>query len=535
MRNATIALILPRLACLACLAIVVGGCARSPRAFAPADRPDVDRRGIEYPPGTALSVAAEGFTAATALAAGGGHVYVADRGSRGGEVRILRLDPDAGTQAEVYPARDAIVSWFDRRPRLHGPVGGLALRGGELFATARDGSGCGVVVAFDLAGWDGDSRPPVRTVVGELPAKGDHALTGVAFHPVTGRLYFGLGSATNSGVVGVDNWEAGWLRDHRDFHDKPLRDLKIDGYRFDTENPAGGLLNPDPVNTSAFNPFGQSAQRIPAAADGKPTAAVYSVDPLGGDLRVEAHGLRMPAGLAFNQFGNLWATAQGMELRGTRPVKDDPDALVRIFTVDSSDAATWYGFPDYAADGRPITADSFAPPRQLLARTGYAELTFLIDRDGRDGVGGLPAPDRPSLVTATFDPLAGATGVAFVPPEAAALAEYEGQAVVALRGDRAPFATSGLPLRRRPGRMIAAVDPATGFVRRLLYNTRPEDDDDGRVLRRPVAVAFDPSGVLWVLDQGAMRMRGGRERHGPGTGRLLRLGPIDAGPSTRPG
>ena len=511
----------------------VAGCARSPRAVGE----DLDRRGVEYPAGLRLSVMAEGLTAATALACAEGRVFVADRGGRGQEVRVQRFDPVSGNLEEIYPARSALVSWFDRRPRLHGPVGGLAFRDGELFATARDADGFGLVVAFDLRGWGpDDGRPPVRTVVSQLPARGDHPATDLAFHPITGRLFFGVGSATNSGVVGVDNWRAGWLKDHRDFHDRPLVPLKIDGYRFDTEDPRAGPLNPDKVNTSAFNPFGSSAQRIPAAEDAKPTAAVYSVDPAGGDLRVEAHGVRHPAGLAFNAFGNLWATNQGMELRGTRPVKDDPDTLLRIFTVESSDAATWYGWPDFSADLRPITDDRLQPPRQLLARTGYSELNFLIDRaHPPGGRAPLATPDRAALVTARFPALSGAHGVTFVPEDAPGFDDFVGDAVVALRGDRAPFATSGLPLTRPQGREVAVVDVGRGFVRRLVYNSDPEADPEGRVLVRPIDVAFDDAGSLWILDGGTMRMRGGQERYGPGTGRLLRLAPDDdAPPATRP-
>ncbi len=523
---------------LACLVLLVaGGCVNSPKAYAPAERPTLDRRGVEFPPGLEMSVVIKNLTAATAVVCGErGEVFVADRGARGGEVRIQRLDTDAGELVELYPARNAIVSWFDRRERYFGPVGGLAWRGGELYASVRDADDAGLILAFDLRGWKpGDGRPPVRTVVADLPAQGDHPVTALAFHPITGRLFFGVGSATNSGVVGLDSWQSGWLREHPTVHDRPLVPLKIFGYRFDTEDPAAGLLNPDKVNTAPFNAFGQSGQRVPAARDGKPNAAVYSVHPRGGDLVVEAHGLRMPAGLAFNSFANLWATNQGMELRGTRPVKDDPDALVRIFASGASDAAGWYGWPDYSADFRPITDASFQPPRQMLARTGYSELSFLIERSRGSGTTvGLSTPDRDTLLGAVFPPLSGASGLAFVPKQQPGLEAFEGQALVALRGDRAPLATSGLPLKRPQGRVFAVVDLDRGTWRPLVYNTREEEDS--RVIHRPIDVAFDRDGGLWLLDQGEMRIRDGREKFKPGTGRLLRLAPASSPPlpSTRP-
>jgi len=509
--------------------MLVAGCAPGRRVFAPDQRTTLERRGVEYPVGLELAVVAKGFNAAPALAVDevGGNVYVGDRSIRGSEIRITRITPRTGEMVEVYPARDAIVSWFDSRPRLYAPAGGLLLHEGELYVSARDRDGLGVIVALDVEGWDPKSgRPPVRTVVSELPARGDHAVTDLAIHPLTGRLFFGLGSATNSGVVGLDNYRVGWLRRFREFHDRPLFPLKIFGYRFDTEDPFSGLIYPEKVNTAPFNAFGESGQRIQAAEDEKPTAAVYSVDPRGGDLRVEAHGIRHPVGLAFNSFAALYATNQGMELRGTRPVKDDPDAVVRVFATDATQGATWYGWPDFSADLVPVTAGRFQPPRQFLARTGYGELSFLIDHDA-SGSDGLTPPDREALLAAIFPPLSGAGGICFIPPDPPpAFAELAGRLVVALRGDRAPFATGGLPLRRELGREVVVVDVDRGDWRRLVYNTAVagEEDAPGRVLRRPRDVAFGLGG-LWILDHGSFEMDGGREDPVPGSGRLLVLSP----------
>ena len=520
------------------------GCSEQYHVFKPDRQPLVDRGTVEFPSGLDMTIVADGLTAATSVTvADDGIVYLADNGARGDEVRLNRLDPDTGESHEIYPARRAIVSWFDDRMKLRGPVGGLAFRDGELYVSARNEEDRGVVVAFDLTGWElGGTRPPVRIVVGDLPAAGDHSVTDLSFHPLNDRLFFGVGSATNSGVVGLDNWDIGWPKQHRGFHDIPLHNLRLFGYRFDTEDPSAGLLNPDKVNTAPFNAFGQSSQRVPGTTGDKPTAAIYSVDAQGGDLRVEAHGIRNPAGLAFNSFANLFATNQGMELRGTRPVKDDPDVVLRVFTVESSDSALWYGWPDYSTDFRPITDRALQPPRQFLFRTGYGELSFLIDhtssgpRDANGTPRGLQIPDRDTLLTGVFPPLSGASGIAFVPQDGPAFADYTGQLVVALRGDRAPFATSGLPLTRSPGRMVAVVDTASNTWRPLVYNAAAAKKEiDRLVLERPIDVTFGPDGSLWILDQGRMRMRDGQERYKPGDGRLYRLKPTqpDRAPSTR--
>jgi hypothetical protein len=330
----------------------------------------------------------------------------------------------------------------------------------------------------------------------------------------------------------VDNWQVGWLRDHSGFHDQTLTDLKIGGYRFDTEDPEAGPLNPDKVNTAPFNPFRMSNQRIKAAKGGKPGAAIYSVSPEGGDLRVEAHGLRHPRGLAFNEFGNLYASNQGMELRGTRPVKDDPDVVVRIplsanfGPVTTAPPATWFGWPDYSADLVSITDARFQPPPALLGRTGYRELSPLIDYRETE----LDVADRETLLSAVLPSLSGAAGMAFVPESAPAeLEDYKGMLVVALHGDRAPFATSGLPLIQPVGYKLVVIDPERRVVRDFIYNVAGRKRDE-RMLDRPIDVAFAPDGAMYVLDMGEMRLRDGQQRVKPGTGALYRLDPLQTPP-----
>src|SRR5205085_2682146 len=115
---------------------------------------------------------------------------------------------------------------------------------------------------------------------------------------------------------------------------------------------------------------------------------IYSIGPDGGDLTVEAWGIRMPRGIAFNQYGRLYATNNGMELRGTRPVKDDPDALVRILS------GTYYGWPDYSTDLYSISDPRFQPPSWLVAKYGYDENSPVIDLGASNPQGrGLKPPD----------------------------------------------------------------------------------------------------------------------------------------------
>lgn len=106
-----------------------------------------------------------------------------------------------------------------------------------------------------------------------LPSVGDHHTNGPVISP-DGWLYFGQGTATNSGVVGRDNLEFGWLKRHPTFHDRPALPLTLTGENFAGDD----LLSPESrrqVSTGAFLPYGtpsQKGQVIPGSP--RPTGAV---------------------------------------------------------------------------------------------------------------------------------------------------------------------------------------------------------------------------------------------------------------------
>src|SRR5699024_2168714 len=106
---------------------------------------------------------------------------------------------------------------------------------------------------------------------------------------------------------------------------------RFPGQRFFTSNPFAGLFSGSELAvTGPLQPFAQYYRSKADRAPGdKPNSAIYSIDPSGGigqDVRIEAHGIRLPAGLAFFPgYPTLYTSNQGMELRGTRPVLLDPD------------------------------------------------------------------------------------------------------------------------------------------------------------------------------------------------------------------
>jgi glucose/arabinose dehydrogenase len=503
--------------------LLLPGCRTGPQIVA--EPATLDRALVEYPAGFELKPFAIGLTAPSAIAFDAeGSLLIAESGAGGNEARIIGFKKD-GTFFQIYP-RGQVLPLLYRGFRLYGPIGGIVATGGKVFATHRDANGLGRVTAFS---YDPNVEP--QTIAAGFPALGDYGMTDIAVHP-SGRLYFGVGAATNSGVVGLDNLNS-WLKRNREFCDVPFIDIKLNGFRFDTNNPFSSIFGgKDVAVTGPFQRFGASDQTsIPRPPPGrktneKPTAAIYSVEQGGGDLKVEAHGVRYPAGLTFNEYGTLYMTNQGMELRGTRPVSDDPDSFLKMLGQE-----TWYGWPDYSADLRPITDEQFQPPRELAIRYGYPNVRFVIDQTGSQ----LGPPTQGTMLFGVFRPLSGASKFDLA-PGSGAFRKFGGRAFVALAGDRAPFATSGYPMRASTGYRVVMLSIDERKVEDFIKNVKEvpasrigRDAVAGYALERPIDVKFGPDGAMYILDFGQMRTKDGKPDVRPGTGKILRLTAIETG------
>lgn len=492
------------------------GCFQRKGYIAEEQRVAVDRGVVEYPAGYRLEVVVDGLSGPSAICFDvEGNMLIAEGGLDGGEPRIRGFRKGSGEEFQIYPGARLGVPLTGLRTgfRIWGPVGGMVAHEGRVFVSHRDERGKGVITSF---GYDGSHE----TVVAQLPAEGDHGVTDLAISP-SGRLYFGVGTATNSGVVGVDNWQAGWAKKNKGAADRSWVDLKLLGYRFDSENPGKGWFGSEIAVTAPFQPFGVARQlRVAREPSGRPNGAIYSVSPLGGDLRVEAHGIRYPRGLAFNEFGRLFITNNGMELRGTRPVANDPDAVVRFVP------GAWYGWPDYSTEFVSVADGKYQPPTDLVEKHGYPENAAVIDH----AASGLIKPDPGALLHVVLPVQSGAAKVAFVPGTGAAaeaFGNYRGSMMVALAGDRGPTANGGKPPTEWAGYRVVEVTESRQ-VREMIRNVivGPAWKGDRKAyegLRRPIDVKFGPDGALYIVDVGRLEWSKGRANVWGGTGRVWRL------------
>lgn len=406
--------------------------------------------------GTPLEIVFDELSFPTSLAIDeDGSCYVAESGLAFGGApaggRVWHFAPDA--------ARTLLIE------NLRAPVNGLTLHEGWLYVS--EGGNPGRITRFDRSG---ASR---QVILDNLPGHGNYHTNMVTFGPPgssAARLYFSQGALTNTGIIGLDAYELGWLRRLPHNYDLPGYDVVLRGVNIETTNPLSNDANAT-TQTGAFAPFGQRTevdQRI--AAQLPCTAAVMRCNADGSDLELFAWGLRNAYGLGFLPDGRLLALDQGADDRGSRPVGNVPDMLFEVRK------GAWYGWPDFIGDV-PITDPRYQPMHGAPA-------TFLLANHDE-----LPAPEKPLL---SFPSHAAAAKFAVLPADAR---RWPGQIIVALFGDEVPMTAPSGP---RVGRSVVRVDPADWSLHPLL--------DHGP--SRPIDVCYNSTDhALYVLDFGNFEMR----------------------------
>ena len=194
---------------------------------------------------------AEGFSFPTSLTFDEtGTAYIAEAGlpfggaQPGGRVWKLEQDGQRSLLAQ----------------NLRQPVNGLTSYQGSLYLSEGGHPAApGRISRLDLL----DGRQTV--LLDKLPGPGNYHTNMVAFGP-DGKLYFSQGAMTNTGYVGLDAYELGWLRLLPHAHDLPGYEIELAGVNLESANPLSQEEGAR-TRTGACVPFGtltEPGQRIAA-------------------------------------------------------------------------------------------------------------------------------------------------------------------------------------------------------------------------------------------------------------------------------
>jgi glucose/arabinose dehydrogenase len=435
---------------------------------------------IALPPGYRAEAVCRGLTFPAAAAFDEqGVLHVIETGYSYGEVwkepRLLKINKD-GTSAQIASGskNGPWTGLVYHQGAFYVSEGG-ALEGGKILKIKQDGS--------------------VRSLVRDLPSLGDHHTDHLLIKD--GYIYFGQGTATNSGVVGPDNKDFGWLPRQRNFHDIPCQDITLAGQNFVSDN----VLTDQPDDkaiTGAYVPYGTPTAAGQVVKGRVPCSGAVMRIPLeGGAPELVAWGFRNPYGLALSPDGKIYVTDNAYDDRGSRPVWGTGDVLWEL------EEGKWYGFPDYAA-GIPM-AGKFKVP-------GKDEIKPLLQKYPND-------PPRPVAVLGVH---ASANGFAFSVNQAFG---HAGSAFVAEFGDMAPGVGKVLaPV----GFKVVRVDIGTGVIEDFAVNKGKKNAPASMLkrggLERPLSVAFNPVGdALYIVDFGVLKMTERGPQPVSGTGVIWKI------------
>ncbi len=317
----------------------------------------------------------------------------------------------------------------------------------------------------------------VQDIVAGLPCNGDNGISNLAFGP-EGKIYFGLGTATNSGVVGADNQ---WLLNHPFLHDHPAIDITVIGQNYESDNIY--VSTEEKAYTGAFAPYGETnmpndRKRGSIRASG----SVLRMNRDGTELELVAWGFRNPVHIRFDREFRLFVANRGYDVRGSRPIANALDEFHLIAP------GVWYGWPDYSA-GEPLTLDKFKPEGRLQPEFLLAE-----------------HPNIPPYPYAVFPPHSSITGfdfnyrTSFGFLGSVFIAEFGSLGPITM-GESAPYA--GISQR------VSRIDMNTREVSTFISNKSglPAYLSGEGGFGRPVDVKFGPDDAMYILDAGISERR----------------------------
>lgn len=381
-----------------------------------------------------------------------GDVLIADSGIVDGNGKVLRL-----TKQRITVVADG----------FNPPLTGINLYDGNLYVSHRR--------YITIVRPDGTRQD----IIDGLPSNGDHQNNRVIFGP-DNKMYFGQGTATNSGVVGKDN---SWVPDNPFFHDYPGGPIILSGKNFKSSTFLEKNFPERQSKTGAYCPF-----NVPSSNDQfidgltKATGCILRANPDGTDLELIAWGLRNPFRILFDGLNRLFAANHGMDIRGSRPVANSPDEFQWIRP------GFWYGWPDFTG-GLPVTSPEFEPE-------GEPQPEFLFSNH----------PMQPPKPFTTFTPHSAIMGFCFNNnPSFGPI----GDAYIAEFGAIVPTYTGGKPLYD-VGHRVSQINMSDGKVSTFARNRTglPASLTGEGGFERPVDAVFGPDGALYIVDFGVYSASG---------------------------
>ncbi|MEY8355724.1 hypothetical protein AALB39_20515 [Lachnospiraceae bacterium 54-53] len=400
--------------------------------------PDTNR--ISIPAGYQIEVFAQGLNAPIGIAfTENGDMLVADSGFSTMNPQIIRI---GNGRMEV------VAEGFNV------PITGINYKNGYIYVSHK-----GVITVINP---DGTKQDIIRG----LPSYGDFSNNRVEFSNDE-KIYFGQGTATNSGVVGLDN---NWIFTHPYFHDFPGSYIILNQSNFETNN----VLVPADSSavTGAFSPFGVPNTQQYEVKEGRLLASgsVLRANMDGSDIEMIAWGLRNPVCMKFDNLNRLIISNQGMDSRGSRPIANALDELYLF------NEGAWYGWPDYSG-GSPVTMPRFAP-----IRGGRPEL--LLDT----------IPSVPPAPIAVFP--SGSTVMGFDfnrSPDFGLINDI----YIACFG-RIEYEDPGEFIHSGVGHRVMRVNIISGDISTFAINKSGFPEEEG--LSRPTDVVFGPDGAMYISD-----------------------------------
>ena len=238
-----------------------------PRGYNPND--------ILLPQGYAAEVVASGFNAPDHCCFDDqGYCYVIESGHKIDDPpRVLKVDTQTGTWETFFTLPED--QWIKS-----GALSGACWHEGHLYVMNTD--------TLLRIGPDGQAEK----ILTDLAGRGDHPAGPPVVGP-DGKLYFGVGCATNCGVVGADNFGFEWLPKFPEVSDVPAKDLKLVGRNYEARNVLADIR--EKVETGAYVPFGtQTTPGQVIRGNTNCNGSILRCDLDGNNLEVVAWGCAIP-------------------------------------------------------------------------------------------------------------------------------------------------------------------------------------------------------------------------------------------------